>query len=328
MKSDVATFHRRKSGGHYARVMGTLHRHLKAEACGDAALGLLLRTWSYCADVGRAVLTERDMARLMVRDRNGPRKLKALVDAGLLDKVDGGYSPHDWFDHNPGLSRATSGVDDGENESPNATPTRVDGESNVTGNVTLNATKNVSKPVEQNQTLTPPLSRLRTQDPREEIEEEKKREGACAPDGAVAPAPQAVRAVRGPAPERAEATALRAAVVRLRGVFGHEVTPTASQAHWAKGTAKVVELVRGGAAVSEAAERVAQASLGWLSAGRSTSFGYALQDCVLGPVASAPRGGTAHANANGRPRMSPAATGRDFEGADVDAQLERMGAIL
>ena len=163
-RDDIVTFHKRKSGGHYARVMGTLHRHTKTEKAGDAALGMLARIWSYCADMGRHVLSERDLSVIMVRDKNGPRKLKALLDARLLDRVEGGYSPHDWFDHNPGIAP------DGEAK---ASGTRVDGEGNVTGNVT----GNVSKPPERKQRLTTTLSDsgLRTQ----ESLRETHRSGLC-----------------------------------------------------------------------------------------------------------------------------------------------------
>jgi len=176
----LATLHRRKVGGHYARVMGTLHRHLKAEKAGDAALGMLLRIWSYCADTGRAELSERDLAVIMVRDKNGPRKLKALLDAGLLDRTEGGYTPHDWFDHNPGI--------DPLRES-DVRPTRRereenvrDGEENATENVTGNVTRNVSRPAEQNQAVTPPLSRPRTQDPGDKRENPPNPPGGLAAD--------------------------------------------------------------------------------------------------------------------------------------------------
>lgn len=155
---DLATFHRRKSGGHYARVMGTLHRHQKTEKAGDAALGMLVRIWSYCADTGRSLLTDRDMAVIMVRDKNGPRKLRQLIDARLLDRAEGGYAPHDWFDHNPGLKQSEPKVDN-DNSSERESNVR-DGESNVT----LNVTRNVRKSRQQNQQLETPLSRPKTQD--------------------------------------------------------------------------------------------------------------------------------------------------------------------
>jgi hypothetical protein len=92
-EDSLATLHRRKSGGHYARVMGTLWRHTKTEEAGDAALGMLTRIWSHCADKGRPLLSQRDMAVIMAGDKNGPRKLKALLDARLLDRVEGGFAP-------------------------------------------------------------------------------------------------------------------------------------------------------------------------------------------------------------------------------------------
>jgi hypothetical protein len=91
-------------GGRYARLMGTLHRHPKARLVGDAALGLYARILSYCADNGRWVVSPREFIALTPEDRNRGKKLRALLVHRLLDVVPGGYSPHDWRDHNPGIA--------------------------------------------------------------------------------------------------------------------------------------------------------------------------------------------------------------------------------
>lgn len=190
----LATVHRRKSGGHYARVMGTLHRSLKAEKAGDAALGMMVRIWSYCADVGRHELTERDMAVIMVRDKNGPRKLKALLEAGLLDRTEGGYTPHDWFDHNPGIAPSESAPREADVSRTRREREEYvrDGEENATGNVTRNVTRNVSNTPEQNQVVAGSLSRPRTQDPGDKREREGERAGAPPPPTPIEPMPFAV----------------------------------------------------------------------------------------------------------------------------------------
>lgn len=143
--------------GRRANVLGGLWRHLKAQKAGDAALGMWVRALSYCADTGRQVLTKRDMATLMAGDKNGHRKLAALVESGLIDEVEGGHTPHDWLDHNPGLREVY------------AKRTRSEREANVrsddgamTPSVTPSVTLMVRNDAEQNQELTPPLSSLQS----------------------------------------------------------------------------------------------------------------------------------------------------------------------
>lgn len=143
-------------GGRYYRVMGTLWRHRKAEEAGDAALGLLMRIWSFCADQGEPLVSKRSMCMLMAHDKNGPRKLKALLESGLLEQTADGYIPHDVADHNPILRAPSRDVERDQERESNVS----DGESNVT----VNVTRNVSKPPENNQVLRPPLSRPRTQE--------------------------------------------------------------------------------------------------------------------------------------------------------------------
>jgi len=175
MTDGLATFHRRKSGGHYARLMGTLWRHLKAQDAGDSALGLWTRMLSYCADVGRQELSAREMATLLAGDKNGPRKLSALLRAGLVDRIEGGrYAPHDWFDHNPGTRPS---------DAENGTRTR-EGEEHAREreeNVTTNVTRIVRNGPEQNHVDKPPLSRPKTQEEERENPSLRSGVGAAAP---------------------------------------------------------------------------------------------------------------------------------------------------
>jgi len=103
---------------------------------------------------------------------------------------------------------------------------------------------------------------------------------ATLPPEAASGRPEASAKKRTRAP-RDERTALGAAVDRLAEEFGHETPPTASQAHWGHGVAKVRKLVERGAALPDAAERVARCALEHLRDRKSSSFGYALQDCTL-----------------------------------------------
>ncbi len=89
------------SQGRYARLMGNLWRHPKTAEVGDAALGLLMRLLSYCADQGVDRVSETLMVDLFRRNPNGRRQLNQLLAVGFVDKLpEGGYAPHDWYEHN------------------------------------------------------------------------------------------------------------------------------------------------------------------------------------------------------------------------------------
>lgn len=135
---DLVTLHRRKSGGNYACLMGSLWRHKKLESVSDESLGLWTRVLSYVADSGDVVVTKKRMTTLTGgRGKNGPRKIERLVEAGLLDEVDGGYTPHDWHEHNPSTVA---------NLTANLSSTGCEVESNLTAKL--------SSRTEQNQQLT------------------------------------------------------------------------------------------------------------------------------------------------------------------------------
>lgn len=135
--------------------------------------------------------------------------------------------------------------------------------------------------------------------------------------------PTGVQERRRPAtPRDATKSALRAATALVCGEFGHEVAPTASDKHWSHGTAKVAGLVKSGAELPLAAERVARCALDRLRSGKSSSYGYALQDCVLG---AAERHSTQPPR-NGRMQMAPATTHEDFADAlPLEEQLKKFG---
>jgi hypothetical protein len=67
--------------------------HPKADAAGDAAIGLWTRAGSYCM----RYLTEGFVSAADLRQlRAKPTQIKALVAAGLWIEVEGGYQFHDW----------------------------------------------------------------------------------------------------------------------------------------------------------------------------------------------------------------------------------------
>jgi hypothetical protein len=133
-------------------------------------MGMLVRIWSYCADQGVTELGPHAMRHIMGGDRNGPRKLKALIDAGFLESASGGVSPHDVADHNP-ILRA--------NDKPNGC-----------GNGVQNGCGNVSSGVEQNQQVETPLSRPMSPSPKnQEEKKETQRESAGEPAAPVRKAP-------------------------------------------------------------------------------------------------------------------------------------------
>lgn len=118
-------------------------------------------------------------------------------------------------------------------------------------------------------------------------------------------------------PTHSAREALIAAVKRTSSEFAHPAIPEASTAQWRLGAAKVEDLVNSGMDLRHAAEAVARSALGRLAEGLSTSFGFALHDCVVGRAerkqswARAPRAS-----------RSVATTHEDF--ADAEPLLEQL----
>jgi hypothetical protein len=138
-------------------------------------------------------------------------------------------------------------------------------------------------------------------------------------DGATAGRPHEgpAKPLRAPTEASKVKEALRHALDRLAASYGLVAPPTASKAHWAEGAHKVRALVASGSDPVAASERVVRAALDRLTAGRSSSFGYALQDCVITDRQMAESRG-------GRRPPSPATTGKDFEDAeDIETQVAR-----
>jgi len=312
----LATFHRRKTGGHYARLMGTLWRHKKPETAGDAALGMWMRMLSYCADVGRQVLSSREMAILMAGDKNGPRKLSALLKAGLVDRTEGGLTPHDWFDHNPGTRPS---------DAENGTRTQRDGEGDARereDNVTTNVTRIVRNGPEQSRVDKPPLSRPKTQEEEKENPSLRSGVGAAAPTAGGEPGlellPHEPNAEPPPKKPRDEARLLWADTLA--------------------GEAKALRIPKpdvGGkvrdAVIRMARERAAETGEAFPSVLRTWVIGGLTDHVKTGKPAQwalkdwRPYAPAQPARTNGRPRLAAATTHLDFADAEpLETQLARM----
>lgn len=79
------------------RVDDNLAMHPKAIAAGNAALGLWVRAGSWCGQQ----LTDGFVPKAVAASLGTSAQAKALVDAGLWTKVDGGWQFHDWTERQP-----------------------------------------------------------------------------------------------------------------------------------------------------------------------------------------------------------------------------------
>lgn len=86
----------RRGGGMKSRdnsvyILGSLWRDPKIEGLSNAALGFWLKALLTCAETKRPHITDRTMRGLLAGDKNGPRKVKSLLSAGLLVETGGGF---------------------------------------------------------------------------------------------------------------------------------------------------------------------------------------------------------------------------------------------
>jgi hypothetical protein len=79
------------------KVDDRLAFHPKALAAGNAALGLWVRSGSYCG----LMLTDGLVPAEQASTFGSPGQAKALVSSGLWVPVPGGYQFHDWQDFQP-----------------------------------------------------------------------------------------------------------------------------------------------------------------------------------------------------------------------------------
>lgn len=82
----------------WGKIHGSITWHVKALAAGDAALGVWVRLLGHCA----LQLTDGFVAQPVAIAVSAltPGAIDALVKAGLLEPVDGGYELHDYLEHN------------------------------------------------------------------------------------------------------------------------------------------------------------------------------------------------------------------------------------
>lgn len=317
MSDGLTSLRKRKTGGHYARLMGTLWRHKKPELAGDAALGMWCRMVSYCADVGRSVLSKREMAIIMAYDKNGPRKLSALLKAKLVDEVEGGYSPHDFYDHNPGISPSTKDAQDADRDDEREEHVR-DGEEHVTTNVTGIVTRNVSNDVEQKQLVRPPSSRPRTQDPGDIPSLRSGGERASAPPAEGLTRPAVPESGVRPA---VDVFGLQLALGTAADQLGWDCPPQLYPGQLAQAAKRVPKIAqrRGISRDDAALELCRKALLLARETGKSVAF------ALLEVDTAAPSPRAATRRTGGRMAMAPATTHEDFADAEpMDVQLARL----
>lgn len=301
-------------------------RHLLSMRGGREAIGLWLVADSWC----NKELTDGAVPAFMVEQLGWKlTSAERLVEAGLWSKTEHGFLFHDWEDFNErreDVLRKRAQWNAKQNNVRGAERSKKAYLRSLSPGDTQGESPGVSPGVNVAPDPDPDPSSLRS-------EEESASPNGSPPSPPVqaslfgAPAAEPSKA---PAKEPKEPTAaakakqaLRAAVDRLSASYGHEAAPAASKAHWATGAGKVTGLVDAGAELDVAADRVAKAALDWLRAKRSSTFGYSLQDCLIGPAAVA---------VAGRPgRLVPARanTAEDFEGdediADVMARWNQNG---
>lgn len=90
----------------WAKIDDGFHAHPKARKAWRAhprALGMHLLALSYCAMqlLDDGVVDEAFVEEKIPQDRERRAVIDALVDAGLWDRVDGGWLIHDWLEYNP-----------------------------------------------------------------------------------------------------------------------------------------------------------------------------------------------------------------------------------
>jgi len=83
------------------RVDDNLALHPKTIRVGNAAVGMWVRSGSWCAQQ----LTDGFIPDQMVRVFGGPALAEKLVRAGFWLKVDGGYQFHEWGERQPSRAR-------------------------------------------------------------------------------------------------------------------------------------------------------------------------------------------------------------------------------
>lgn len=82
----------------WGKIHGSITWHTKALSAGDAALGVWVRLLGHCAQH----LTDGHIPQQVAKavGATSPGAINALVEAGLLEVVEGGYRLHDYLEHN------------------------------------------------------------------------------------------------------------------------------------------------------------------------------------------------------------------------------------
>jgi len=86
----------------WSKIDDRFYDHPKTVAAGTAGAGLFVLALSYCANRLTDGFVSAMMIRRLVADVDDPLALAdRLVDAGIFERVEGGYQIHDYLDYNP-----------------------------------------------------------------------------------------------------------------------------------------------------------------------------------------------------------------------------------
>lgn len=252
---------------------------------GREALGLWTVADSWC----NAQLTDGHVPAYMI-DQLGGWKIHSaelLVKAGLWREVSGGYIFHDWEDFNSTRDEVLRRrAEDASRKKHSRTAKR---NSKAYLRSVSDADSAQTPPGVQSESTMESRAPDPSPIPSSSLRSEERETASSDAGSLTLTAPVSEPAKKAPSRPTAASqakTALRAAVDRLATSYGHLVAPTASKAHWQMGAAKVQALAASGPEMPEAAERVARAAFEHLRSRKSSSFGYALQDCVIGSADS------------------------------------------
>ena len=127
-----------KPRGLYTPVYASLPRHAKVQAAATSLVcdriklvGHLVSLWTWCLTGPGGALTAPQIALAAEwPERSANRFCEALADAGLLERVDGGYIVHEWNEYG-GKVAGTQQYDRERHAKPPEIPQRFPGTSSL-----------------------------------------------------------------------------------------------------------------------------------------------------------------------------------------------------
>jgi hypothetical protein len=253
---------------------------MRSDPSAMAAIGLWTLANSWCNNQ----LTDGFVPSTVLAYLGGTTELaELLAKHKLWHKVEGGYQFHDWEDCNQTRAEV---LDKRSKDATRKGNTKT--HHKISKAIKRMESNDSDDSFQDDSGWNPDGIRAESEAPHDGFRSEseapspspspKEREGANAdaPNGA---APGLRKRPDGPVAKAKHE--LKAAIAGLAKAHGHAAPPTPSKAHLASGASKVVALVESGAEVVAAAERVARAAYEHLGNRKASSFGWALNDCVI-----------------------------------------------